>query len=332
MARILVEARRDTNVKPTLDALAECCTDLGHDVLRWRGPLSGRVPHSRRLRKCDLAIIWNGIHHKYRPFVRRLRDQNIPMLFAELGWFPQKQTFQVDPQGVNAASSWCTDPLAVPAMTAADDAKSDQVYGNGSGDLLVILQDDGDTNIEQFSPWFQDMFSFVTFLAENSVLPLRVRAHPSHEPDQRLTEWLAANPQNIVGAPVIWDSAETLSQSLDDCSALACVNSSSGIEAMYRGVPVLCYGQAVYRHSGVVNCLTNDAQETQSATTQISSGRVSSSAGAIQLFLRRLEQKQWRNEEIPKRLPKLIEAQLSQRVVPEKPTFFHRVFGRSRAA
>ncbi len=65
MRSIIVESRKDPRVAPILDALAECCRQLGHRVGRWRGPLSGRVPHSRRLPVCDVAIVFNGLHRSY---------------------------------------------------------------------------------------------------------------------------------------------------------------------------------------------------------------------------------------------------------------------------
>ena len=69
---ILVEARKDENVKPILNSIAATCALAGHVVKRWRGPLSGRVPFSRRLPRCDLAILFNGTHESYAAALDRL--------------------------------------------------------------------------------------------------------------------------------------------------------------------------------------------------------------------------------------------------------------------
>ena len=345
MGRILVESRSDLNVKPTLDALAACCIELGHEVVRWRGPLSGRVRYSRRLSDCDLAIVWNGIHEKYDRYIETLRARDVPILFAELGWFPQKQTFQLDPCGVNAAASWVTSPAPREGreLSSGEGESRRNSFGNcvvesdsapsppaeifpgrndlvglqnqslpaPPGDLLVILQDDEDTNLKLFSPWFPNMLAFVQFLATNSAIPLRVRAHPSHTPDPRLADWMF---QNDRGA--IWDRSEGLTVALETCAAVACVNSSSAIEAMHRNVPVLCYGKSVFRQPRAVHCLNANSEATQRVTAKIAAGETEVFPDAIDELTRRISDQQWRIEQIPDRLPPL----LAEHLVPRELT------------
>jgi hypothetical protein len=300
---ILVEARVDPNSRSILDELATTCSRLGHDVHRWRGPLSGRVPHSRRLGRCDLAIIFNGAHHAYEKPIRKLRRWGTKLLFVELGWFPQLGTFQLDEQGINAAASWVNQPLVAAGLT--------KLPARPAGDLLVLLQDDFDTQITDHSPWFVDMYEFVEHLSQYSELPLCVRAHPRHPPSDRLVQLIARRGCRM-------DAGPNLSPALQECRAVACVNSSAAVEALTQRVPVLCYGRAIYRHEGAVYCLDNDGESTRRTTTSLAAGGSELYIESIGEVLERITAHQWRIEQIPNRLPAIVESFIS--LAPDCPT------------
>src|SRR5687768_14613354 len=95
---VLVEVRKDPIGAAMLDAMANCCAAQGHRVIRWRGPLSGRMPYGRWPAVCDLAILYNGAHRAYRPVLARLRARGAATLMVELGWLPQSGHYQVDLQ------------------------------------------------------------------------------------------------------------------------------------------------------------------------------------------------------------------------------------------
>ena len=293
MSNILVEARCDPNSRFILEGLAATCAQLGHSVRRWRGPLSGRVPFSRRLPQCDIAILFNGAHHKYTKPVEQLRRWNTQLLFIELGWYPQLGTFQLDHQGINAAASWAQQPLTESART--------RVPVRPSGDLLVLLQHDEDTQITGHSPWFANMHAFVAHLSAHSRLPLRVRLHPRHPPGERVLQFLTQGKHTIDWAP-------RMAQSLDTCRAVACVNSSAAIEALAQDIPVLCYGHAIYRHPQAVYCLDNDGQHTQQATAQLAAGQSEVYVEPAREVVRRITTEQWQIDQIANRLPPIIES------------------------
>ncbi len=295
MSTILVEARKDANVRPALDLIAETCRGLGHDVFRWRGPLSGRVPYWRYPFRCDLAILFNGTHVKYARTLARLKKMGTALLFVELGWHPQKGTVQIDPAGINARASWAGEPLDVEGKTPL------KVRANG--DLLVVTQLDSDTQITELSPWFADMREFVTHVCRHSQLPVRVRAHPLAPPDAALVREV----EQLGGT---WDRSPTLAEALVSCKAVACVNSSSGVEALAQRLPVLCYGLANYRQPGAVCCLTSRGKETVQASEELAAGRCSLFEERSAAVVKRVLDHQWPFASIPKRLPPLIEALL----------------------
>lgn len=292
MSTILVEARCDPNSRSILDELATACAELGYEARRWRGPLSGRVPYSRRLGRCDLAILFNGAHDTYEKPLRKLRRCGAKLLFVELGWYPQLGTFQLDTRGINAAASWVNRPLTAIGRR--------ELPPRPAGDLLVLLQHDSDTQITDHSPWFADMYGFVAHLSQHSELPLRVRAHPRHPPGDKLIQMMAH-----CGCRM--DTCQNLSQALHECRAVACINSSAAVEAMAQGVPVLCFGRAIYRHPGAVYCLGNHGGNTRRVTAAIAAGESELYFESVNEVLERIMAQQWRMEQIPARLPAIIQ-------------------------
>jgi hypothetical protein len=291
MARILVEARKSPEAGAFLNRMAAACREAGHSVQRWRGPRSGRVPYSRWMWPCDLAILFNGTHGRYGPFHAQLDRNGTPKIFVELGWYPQQGHFQVDPHGINAAVSWagdrltsaCRTPLPVPPPSS----------------LLVVLQHDHDTQITHMSPWFGNMLSFVKHLAEHSTLPLRLRKHPRHDLDPRLTR--LAQEKGLV-----WDDSPSLSAALENCKGVACVNSSSAVEALARRLPVLCFGKAMFRHPQAVLCLTDDGQQLARVTRQLAHGKCDLFVESVDEMVARITARQWTLEDISERVPPLI--------------------------
>jgi hypothetical protein len=292
MSTILVEARRDPQPGVALDAIAATCRRLGHDVFRWRGPQSGRVPHWRWLFPCDLAIVWNGLNPKYDRAMATLRRRGTSVIYTELGWCPQRRHIQIDTAGINARASWAAEPLN-------SQGSSTPLAVKPAGDLLVVLQLDHDTQITRLSPWFADMRAFVEFICRHSALPVRVRHHPRRKPDDEFI-------QRVRQLGGTWDESPSLAAAMTGARAMACVNSSCGVEALAAGLPVLCYGLANYRHRGAVYCLDDDPQATTKATQSLADGHCELFQEPVHEAVGRVLAHQWPVEEIPHRLPPLI--------------------------
>jgi hypothetical protein len=314
MSTVLVEARKDPAPGEALDRIAAACGALGHRVVRWRGPLSGRVPHSRWLAACDLAILWNGAHPRYARSVAALRQRGAGLLFVELGWHPQRGMIQMDPVGINARASWAPQSGAGPAAldgTEAPCAAGQPFAVRPGGDLLVVLQLDRDTQITQLSPWFPNMRTFVEFVCAHSALPVRVRPHPRVAPDPSFR-------RRVVELGGTWDESPSLADALAGARALACVNSSCGVEALAAGLPVLCYGQAVFRRARAVYCLNADPAATRAATSRIAAGQAALCRHCAEATVRDVLSHQWPLGEIPQRLPALLDRVLQQRPPPPR--------------
>lgn len=288
---IVIEARHDVNVVPIMDEISRVCSGLGHKVHRWRGPIAGAKHLSRRLPRCDVAILFNGTHKKYDRYRQQLRRQGATILFVELGWFPQKGTIQVDSQGINCAASWVSEPLRSAGVT--------KLARNSNGDLLLLLQDDRDTQITHHSPWFANMFEFVSHVAQFSKLPVRVRPHPRRETDKRVIDLVKKHGLEL-------DRSQTLGDALDECRGVACINSSAAVEALARRLPVMCYGHAIYRHEGAVYCLDDDARQTRRITAALQGNCCELYQERVDEVVARIVAKQWCLEDIAARLPELL--------------------------
>jgi hypothetical protein len=262
------------------------------------------VPHWRWPFPSELAILWNGSHPRYARAANIFRRRKTKLLFAELGWHPQKNMIQIDPQGINAQASWAAEPLTAIGRTP--------LPVRARGDLLVVLQLDRDSQITQLSPWFPSMRAFVEFVCRHSALPVRVRAHPRELPD-------ASFRQRVRELGGTWDESPSLAAALESAKALACVNSSCGVEALDAGLPVLCYGEANYRHPGAVFCLGDDSSATRQATAALAAGHAPLFREPIKEVVRRILARQWPVSEIDERLPALLE-QVWASGVPALPT------------
>lgn len=293
---ILVEVRKDPTAAAMLEPIADTCRAKGHRVVRWRGPLSGRMPYGRWLPVCDLAVLFNGAHRTYRPALARLRAWGAATLFVELGWHPQAGRYQVDPAGVNSAASWARDKVDV--------REGPLVSVRSSGDLLLLLQLDDDTQITERSAQFRNMDQLVRFMCRESRLLVRVRAHPKAGRPGQLR-------QLVSECGGVWDDSPDLASSLSRCRAVACVNSSAAVQAMDASLPVLCYGNAIYRHPGAVYCLDDDPAETRQVTAQLAGGECSLRQLAMAAVVKRIVEKQWTAEEVSTRLPPLVDRLLT---------------------
>jgi len=290
---IAVEHRADPRCRAVLKQLEQACRDLGYEVRPWSGPYSRPLKFvASTVPACDLLILWNGLDARCRRPLASLPSQT-RVLFVELGWFPQDGTFQIDPQGVNAAASWVSQPLPHPLPETSPAELSGE-------HLLVLMQYDRDTQLSHFSPWFRSMASFVEFLADHSAMPLRVRFHPRHKPSLALR-------RSIRRRNIQVDQSGTLAAAVQSSRAVATINSSAALEAMSLGAPVLCYGEANYRYRTAVYVMDHDAALTRTTTEELAKGTCRLNPAAVTETLERVAAAQWNAADLPRRLSELLQ-------------------------
>jgi hypothetical protein len=253
---------------------------------------------------CDVAIVFNGLHRSYEQSLIKFRAMGIAPIFVELGWYPQNGTFQIDIAGINALASWSSEPLTCQGRTA--------LPVRSEGDLLLLLQLDSDSQITTLSPWFADMAQWVGHMSQHSRLPLRIRRHPLSQPSAKVVQLVEQHGLH-------WDDTSSLTESLARCRAVACVNSSGAIEALAHRIPVLCYGESVFRHEHAVHCLTNDGRRTSEITAALAQGQSNLSEEALDELMQRITAHQWTIYDAPARLPALLETACRQHDLQARP-------------
>jgi len=282
---ILVESRDDPRAGPVLDGLARAAIDLGRTVTRWR--------HGQALPAAPVAqaIAWNGLTPEYEE-LRAEASKGLPVLWAELGWLPHDTTFQLDPQGVNALASWADEPVRVPERGPLEVR---------DGDLLVLLQWDEDQQIKRLSPWFESVGAWLRFL-DMCVrgLPMVVRAHPAFAPGLDVLQIVERSTR------MRWDGSATLTEALDGAAAVATINSSAAVQALAAGLPVLCYGRAVYRHWPAVWTMSPHPEFTTAAIHRLRHRTEAADRGAVAAMVERIMGRQWRLDDLPWRLAPLL--------------------------
>jgi hypothetical protein len=80
------------------------------------------------------------------------------------------------------------------------------------------------------------------------------------------------------------------------------------VEALHQGYPVLCYGEAVYRHFPAVYCLTNATAETHAITRELANNQCTLDRAAIAGMVARIQAQQWQPEDVPLKLPALLQS------------------------
>ena len=144
----------------------------------------------------DLIYIWNGASDGDLITRKYAIDRNIPVVYSELGWFPQGQTVYFDTEGTNARSSIRRLNMSIIDVSdQLDEWITNYLSGqnrqkvDASEFVFVPLQDEEDINITQDSP-YKTMDEFVSALSHR--FPDKkfiVRPHPRF-PDVRISQYL----------------------------------------------------------------------------------------------------------------------------------------------
>lgn len=281
---IAVDERHIRDAGGMLDGLAAACKFYGHTVNRW-------YADTDPMPECEFAILWCSPHPKYQEAVKRIRQQNVPVLFVEYGWLPKWKTFHVDPRGSHGLASWAEDPLDVIPGAPVPVPE---------GDLLVTLQGGFYSTSPEFSPWFANLRAHMKHMVAHSQVPLRFRCRPLNGISKTMRDIVASR------ADAVFDQSNSLREALDGACALATLHSTCGVEAMEMGLPVLCYGRSPYRVPGAVWCMDDSPLKTWCRTAQLKAGHCDLDVNSQAAMIARLKAKQWTLDDLPQRLEPLL--------------------------
>ena len=204
----------------------------------------------------DTIVIWNGLMDYQGGFISLAKDLNPEQQFSflESGWFPQKNTYYSDPEGVNAASSISrsTPPPLNPLQTSEIKkwkAQYRQSYGApkicDKGYYFVPLQLETDTNITLFSP-IKSMKELLQWVINNTDRERKivVRPHPlsnyDHEEFDKLNDRIHV------------DRETSLHKLIAESHAVIGINSTVLLESLVFEKPTIALGHGLFQHSNAI--------------------------------------------------------------------------------
>jgi capsular polysaccharide export protein len=255
---------------------ARCITWGAEQRFRYRDYKRGQAatswqeagyPISEILRG-DVLAIWNGTMPHLVPIVKQARAKNMKLCYIENGFFGGTQ--QWDPQGINAGSTAATVPAEVFAGRPADpliwreafqQRKVEYTAGQPPepGDTNPLparfaffpMQIEQDTQIQQYSPVFRSVENALQSVYEAlpDGLPLVVKEHPSARTRDGSTARMQRYPK------AIFCRHRTIDELLLQASCVVTVNSSVGLQALVRRVPLVTLGQTVYGRAEWCQCV-----------------------------------------------------------------------------
>lgn len=222
----------------------------------------------------DLAIVWNGCHAEAASCAKAAKDMGIKVLFMEDGYFPG--TIVMDEKGVNSASCLMgkdaqfyqkvqTDPkkmaqlkeikLVPRGLRKKYRGKEDFVYPPQY--FFLPFQVKTDTQILLYSPLIHDMYELADRvytalerfnLKYNKNYWLVIKEHPS---DYGRVNYDDLKKQ-YAGKKVVFTTTLPSSDLIESCEAVITINSNVGLEALFKGKPVITLGEIFYNVEGIV--------------------------------------------------------------------------------
>lgn len=242
----------------------------------------------------DLVIVWNGCHAEAASCAKAARDLGVKVLFMEDGYFPG--TIVMDEKGVNAASYLTgkeagfyqkveTDPekmaqlkeikLVPRALRTEFRGKEDFTYPPRY--FFLPFQVKTDTQILLYSPQIRDMYELADRVYSalerfnrkyNRNYWLVIKEHPSDYGRVNYDDLK----KRYAGKQVAFTTTLPSSDLIESSEAVITINSNVGLEALFKGKPVITLGEAFFNVEGLVYHCTDLSKLEDEMEKAISNG------------------------------------------------------------
>lgn len=207
-------------------------------------------------------VVWNGEFNDnergHQPrFINYIKNHlNVQFIYAEHGWFPQKDTFMLDKEGTNGSSS-IAKSTHVPISKSNKHNTKRKEYDKLAIDpkirdyIYVPLQLNTDTQIVNHSPFFKDMVSFINHVARLFNKKIIVKVHPK---DTAVNKEKYRNACNRISNVRYVEDTNNIGW-CKFASYVIAINSTSINEALLYRKPVMTYGINNFYDKGVTYCI-----------------------------------------------------------------------------
>lgn len=197
--------------------------------------------------KPNTILIHNGNHPAYQQILALIEERyGIPVVYSELGWFPQKKHIYFDKLGTNAKSNLARMSFEEMTELKAVKKKNSKPFSNNVKNIvLLVLQLENDTNFFEFCPHFNSNFEFIEYvinsLPENT--ELMIKAHPL---DHNAHIYEVFQNKNI---SFVYDDINVL---LPKVSSVIAINSTVLLEALDYQVNIYKCGGSILDNKELV--------------------------------------------------------------------------------
>ncbi len=242
----------------------------------------------------DLVIVWNGCHAEAASCVKAAKDLGTKVLFMEDGYFPR--TLVIDEKGVNTASSLTGKDAQFYQKVQKDSKKMAQLKETklvprelrkkyrGKENFVyppqyffLPFQVKTDTQILLYSPQIHDMYELADRVYNalerfnrkyNRNYWLVIKEHPS---DFGRVNYDDLKKQ-YAGKQVVFTTTLPSSDLIESSKAVITINSNVGLEALFKGKPVITLGEIFYNVEGIVYHCTDLSKLEDEMEKAISNG------------------------------------------------------------
>ncbi len=237
-----------------------------------------------RRTKCDMVIVWNGSRLISAAALEAARESGVKVLCMENGYFPD--TIVMDPKGVNAESSLFGKNAEEYLQVEVDSEKYQDFLKNGINKrtlrkitsdyeeekisidkeyVFLPFQVHDDTQIIINSPYIKKMDKLLELVYENlnkyndehnSNYWIAVKEHPSDYGRVDYSKLI----ERYKDKNVIFYKKANTDQLIKGSKLVVTVNSSVGLEALFRDKPVIALGDAFYNIDGIVKNVKSEKE------------------------------------------------------------------------
>lgn len=177
--------------------------------------------------KPNVILMHNGNHPAVQQIITLLKEKySIPIVFSELGWFPQKQHIYFDSCGTNGKSDIAKKSYSEFTGKTLYKPSRRPFSKHIANNVLLVLQLENDTNFFEFNPYFKSNFEFIRYVRQSlpSSIDLYVKIHPLDH-NAHIYDCFKQNSQ-------ITFVNDDIQQLLPKMSAVIAINSTVLLEAL----------------------------------------------------------------------------------------------------
>jgi hypothetical protein len=200
-------------------------------------------------------LFHNGLHPSYQDVLDRVKRRfpKIPIVFSELGWFPQKGNIYFDTNGTNGASSIAAESYEKFCSQSYPEHFNKNIL---NGNVLIVTQLENDTNIMINSPRFKKMENFISHVLSN--IPINVdviiKTHPLDSDRSRFDKF--------VDHRVSLQHDGNIDEMLSAAKAIFTINSTVALTALNYPCNIYCFGFGLLNNKRVsVECFRDEFYE-----------------------------------------------------------------------